>query len=168
MDSFVRSLFKNSGSFDSLEVKLVKEYKRRSALWAEYLGKNTSWPFFDIADTLVGRGEASYDAELLEKRLSDLNDIDPLLYPKRLAESVIRWNSLKQKEMVNLPDPYLPLQLLFQRGCNSFYPEMSMIFFEGGGSINLSRTEDGNLNYLLSQEPWISEEEIAALQAHYP
>lgn len=164
MDDFVKSLFSKMGGYQADEARLMKEFKRRSAMWAEFLGHPAKWPFLDIATTLVDRGEAVYDTELLEKRLKDLETVDTQFMSKKFAELIIRWESLSEKDQVFLPDPFLPLQIMYQRGCNYFNPHGNMVMFRGGGSVRLSSKPNGDLSNVLAQEPWISEEEIATLQ----
>lgn len=134
-------------------------------MWAEFLGHPSKWPFVDIATALVERGEAVYDKDLLEKRLHDLESVDTNFMSRKFAELIIRWESLSKKDQVILPDPFLPLQLMYQRGCNDFGPHGGMIMFRGGGSISLTARPNGDLSNMLSQDSWISEVEITALQA---
>lgn len=164
MDSFVESLFRKAGRYGELEAFLMREYKRRSAMWADHLGLVSKWPYLDVAEALVERGEASYNQELLAKRLEDIESATPKAYPKRMANLIARWESLSEKPSIDLPDPFLPLQLVFQRGCNIFWPEARMVYFEGGGAINLQPKKDGDLSQIIAHDPWVSEEKIDELQ----
>ncbi len=164
MDSLVKSLFSNSALYGETDALLMREYKRRSALWAEFLGLNSKWPYLDIAQALVDRGEARYDQALLEKRLTDLEEVSRKAWPKRLGKLIVSWESLSEREPVNLPDPFLPLKLVYQRGCNFFGPQGSTVEFAGGGTIHLGPAPNGDLSKVIDHGPWISDEEIADLQ----
>lgn len=68
-------------------IALMREYPRRSALWAQALDRMEQWPFFDIAAAVDP--EAQVDEELLGSVLDSLE---------------------------GLPDPFEPLLAVHERG----------------------------------------------------
>lgn len=117
--------------------KLMHEYLRRAALWAQELGGTTRWPFFDIA----GRWAPDVDvpaevAEELEKQIGPhINSWDAV--PSRAA---LRWAAMLDAGVsipAHLEDPFEPLLLMFERGGGQ---TTEAGFIDLGGSSVLQET----------------------------
>jgi hypothetical protein len=98
-------------------VRLMAEYLRRAALWAEALDATGEWPFFDIASHLAPSVHVPEDqGKELESLISNR-----IGWPSvdRLARATMHWAAL-QDAGVPLPpglaDPYEPVLLMFDRG----------------------------------------------------
>jgi hypothetical protein len=97
--------------------KLMREYLRRSALWANHLNATNEWPFFDIAGRLAPDIEPPSE---LSKRLED-GIIERTGWPshRTVARAALRWAALLDAGMSlppDLDDPFEPLLLMFDRG----------------------------------------------------
>ncbi|MGL4497579.1 MAG: hypothetical protein ACRCU2_00830 [Planktothrix sp.] len=136
-------------------VVLLQEYLRRAALWAEALNCTDEWPFFDVVAHLSPSLQPeNHHLERLEQHFSQVP-----FYVTEVIEKTCRWfvfwegvkksseyhkflDSLKQhNNRVNLgmfldvlcfndlPHPYEPLILLYERG-GIFYSEHGFFCFE--------------------------------------
>jgi hypothetical protein len=98
-------------------VRLMAEYLRRAALWAQALDATDEWPFFDIADHLAPAVHTPED---------EAKDLEVLIHNHigwptvdQTARAILRWAALKDSEVPLPPgmdDPYEPLLLMFDRG----------------------------------------------------
>ncbi|MDH6227251.1 hypothetical protein [Streptomyces sp. MJP52] len=96
---------------------LMREYLRRAALWAQTYGREEDWPFFDVTEWV----DPSFRLEAeLEGELEDFLDQKvPTPSTSRACRGVVRWAALKDRaegSAAELPDPYQPLLLMFERG----------------------------------------------------
>ncbi|MFG2842795.1 hypothetical protein ACGF12_06415 [Kitasatospora sp. NPDC048296] len=104
--------------------RLMVEYLRRAALWAEVLGGPPRWPYFDIAGALAP--EVRVDpatAERLEKYVEEHVDGVSAVFVCRAA---VRWATLRNTPGVQLPvlpDPFEPLLLMYERGGEVLYDD---------------------------------------------
>ncbi|MGW4651608.1 hypothetical protein [Kitasatospora sp. NPDC004289] len=96
--------------------RLMREYLRRAARWAEAVGGTDVWPFFDLAGLVdpgvqVEAGVAGQLAALVE-RLGEGSG------GARICRAAVRWASLGEDARcaVGLPDPYEPLVAMVERG----------------------------------------------------
>jgi hypothetical protein len=98
-------------------VRLMAEYLRRAALWAQALDAADEWPFFDVATHLAPTVHVPED---------EARDLEVLIYNHigwpsvdRIARATLRWGALKDAgapRPPDLDDPYEPLLLMFDRG----------------------------------------------------
>jgi hypothetical protein len=113
-------------------VRLMAEYLRRAALWAQALDATDDWPFFDITAHLAPAVHTPED---------EAKDLEVLIYNHvgwpsvdRIARAALRWAAMKDAE-VRLPpgmdDPYEPLLLMFDRG-GAWTTEAGFIDVDGG------------------------------------
>jgi hypothetical protein len=98
-------------------IRLMAEYLRRAALWAQALDATDEWPFFDIAAHLAPSVHVPDD---------QAKELEALIYNRvgwpsvdRSCRAALRWAALQDSD-VSLPpvldDPYEPLLLMFDRG----------------------------------------------------
>ncbi|MGW0737017.1 hypothetical protein [Streptomyces sp. NPDC002851] len=96
---------------------LMREYMRRAALWAQAYGAEDVWPFFDIAEYVDPTVQLDADvAAELEQFLSSGIGRNSV---KRTCQGAVRWAALRSTAKVDLPDlpdPYEPLLLMYERG----------------------------------------------------
>ncbi|MBU2667450.1 hypothetical protein KOI35_28455 [Actinoplanes bogorensis] len=90
---------------------LLKEYFRRAALWAEAYGCDSHVPFFDIAACVDPDVRADQDV---------VDDVVAKVSPGgrtvvRIVPYILHWAALGARPDIDLPDPYEPLLLLFER-----------------------------------------------------
>ncbi|MFE3720850.1 hypothetical protein [Streptomyces cyaneofuscatus] len=95
---------------------LMREYLRRAALWAQVCGAEESWPFFDIAERLDAAITTPPDvAAELEQLLQSLAPASL----RTTCRGAVRWPALLAAHRglsAELPDPYEPLLLMYERG----------------------------------------------------
>ena len=98
-------------------VRLMAEYLRRTALWAQALDATSEWPFFDIAAHLEPSIQVPEDQakelELLIYSHIGWTSVD------RLVRAALHWAALKDAGIPTPPgleDPYEPILLMFDRG----------------------------------------------------
>ncbi|MEV4877215.1 hypothetical protein [Streptomyces cyaneofuscatus] len=95
---------------------LMREYLRRAALWAQEYGAELSWPFFDIAEHVDAAITTPPDvAAELEKLLQSLAPASL----RTTCRGAVRWPALLAAHRglpADLPDPYEPLLLMYERG----------------------------------------------------
>jgi hypothetical protein len=123
-----------SNSRECSHILLFKEYIRRAALWFKALNielKGSGWPVFDIA--------AQID-QSIEDETEDENFIKCLTtgtyYTKVLCLYYVHWSMIKDRPEVtrfNLPEPYEPIIIMFERGCSFPRKEFNIYDFWGGG-----------------------------------
>jgi hypothetical protein len=97
--------------------KLMKEFLRRSAWWADYLNATSEWPFFDIAGHLAPDIEPPADlSKQLEESIAERTG-----WPshRTVARAALRWAALLDAAAPlppGLEDPFEPLLLMLDRG----------------------------------------------------
>ena len=97
---------------------LMREYLRRAALWAQAYEAEEEWPFFDVTEFVdpTFRLDPEVDADLEEF----LSHKVPTPSTARTCRGAVRWAALKAEQseagLPDLPDPYEPLLLMYQRG----------------------------------------------------
>ncbi|WP_406399796.1 hypothetical protein [Streptomyces uncialis] len=92
---------------------LMREHMRRAALWAEAYGAPEYWPFFDVAQF------AEPDLVLDDEVESELDEFVKTVTPSSirvLCRAAVRWASVQAKELPDLPHPYEPILIMFERG----------------------------------------------------
>jgi hypothetical protein len=108
---------------------LLEEFLRRAALWAEVLGiidlPGTGWPLIDYStyiDSSLKIDEDNDDFDELSAQAEELLvEGSPSYYAKKVCVYFVHWAMIKDRPEVtihNLPDPYEPLIVLYERGCN--------------------------------------------------
>ncbi|WP_234327063.1 hypothetical protein [Streptomyces sp. NRRL WC-3742] len=130
---------------------LMVEYLRRAALWAEVLGGPSKWPFFDIAGAVAPEVRIAPEvAEQLEDFLvANVGGIGT----ERACMAAVRWATLQDTpgvQLPDLPDPFEPLLLVYERGGEVIADE-SRTFNFGGRSVRIKPWQEH-----LSAEPAIS------------
>ncbi|MET8468980.1 hypothetical protein ABZY90_00720 [Streptomyces sp. NPDC006422] len=117
-----------TASFDHSRSRalLMREYLRRSALWARHYGADNVWPFFDIAEHVDASVQLSPDVA---------SDLDGLLRGgigpnsvERTVAGAVRWAELRRQgctDLPDLPEPYEPLLLMYERG-GGFYVDQAI------------------------------------------
>ncbi|MET9919409.1 hypothetical protein ABZZ04_20245 [Streptomyces sp. NPDC006435] len=96
---------------------LMREYMRRAALWAQACGAEEKWPFFDVTEFV---DPAFRPAPEVESELEDYvahNVGTPST--ARTCRGAVHWAALRERGGVglpDLPDPYEPLLLMYERG----------------------------------------------------
>lgn len=113
-----------TGRRDS-RVALMKEFLRRSALYSEACDLADRWPFFDIA--------ASVDPNTPEVPVP--GDLLAIGLPPRVRDTIrwmLRWAASPPRAHAELPDPYEPLLLFFERG-GGFTVENRMVDVDSAG-----------------------------------
>jgi hypothetical protein len=111
--------------------KLMMEYLRRAALWAQELDAARDWPFFDIAAHIAPGVVPPQDLA---------SQLDTLIYEhigwptvQECCRAALRWAALLDSGRPlpdHLPDPYEPLLLVFERG-GGFFTEHGFIDVDG-------------------------------------
>lgn len=117
-------------------VRLMKEYLRRSALWTQASGGSGDWPFYDIA-ACTARA-TPIEPGLLDDVIDRLGRSGAGELDRRVARFMIAFAALEERP-VDLPDPYEPLLMMFERG-GGFHRE--------AGSIRIGYTTG------IPQESW--------------
>ncbi|MFD9688047.1 hypothetical protein ACFWXO_20070 [Kitasatospora sp. NPDC059088] len=117
--------------------RLMVEYLRRASLWAEVLGGPPKWPIFDIAGALAP--DVQVDAELAERLeeflLANVGGIET----ENACHAAVRWATLRDTPGVrlpDLPDPFEPLLLVYERGGEVIADE-SRAFNFGGRAVRI-------------------------------
>ncbi|MGW7022602.1 hypothetical protein ACWGGS_25125 [Streptomyces decoyicus] len=119
---------------------LMREYLRRAALWVQELQKeehrpffdvaqSDRWPFFDIAQRVDPLVRA--DEEVASRLDEFLSEHASSLLVGRVCRAALNWKSLSEESLAkfpDLPDPFEPLILLFERG-GGFWIENGFIDF---------------------------------------
>ena len=118
--------------------RLMAEYLRRAAYWAEALDATDEWPFFDLVAHLAP------SVHVPEEQAEDLEALiyNHIGWPSvdQTARTALRWASLKDAGVPlppGLEDPYEPLLIMFDRG-GAWTTEAG--FIDVGGSAVRRRT----------------------------
>lgn len=94
-------------------MRLMQEYLRRSALWAQALGCTEYWPFFDIASFVDPDARVDEEtAAAVRRRMGEggARPLDATIVRYMLDFSVLEnWPD-------GLPDPFEPLLMVYERG----------------------------------------------------
>ncbi|HJD85711.1 hypothetical protein [Kitasatospora aureofaciens] len=96
---------------------LMIEYLRRAALWAEMSGGAPRWPYFDIAGTLAP--DVQMDPEVTERLEEYIEDHVEGVSAEFVCRAAVRWATLQDTpgvQLPDLPDPFEPLILMYERG----------------------------------------------------
>lgn len=117
------------------QIALLQEYLRRAALWAKTLDCTEQWPFFDIAAIAVGVDPSqradNAQVEVLRHHFSQA-PFYTIGIIENTCEWFLHWQVVKNQPEVrkfNLPDPYEPLIILYERG-GIFSTEHGLFNFE--------------------------------------
>lgn len=137
-------------------VALMREYLRRSALWAQVLGHTDKWPFDDWARYVDLEKRPSVDlVERLEKQLS-VAPINRLI--QDTCHWMLNWSALHRDNLhdfADLPTPFAPLLYFYERG-GHFYSEHGYVYIE---HVGVQTTLRGWQAYV-RQEPYAVLDEI--------
>ncbi|MEV2278184.1 hypothetical protein AB0I72_21625 [Nocardiopsis sp. NPDC049922] len=100
--------------FRRSQARLLQEYLRRSAIWTQEI-QAQGWPFFDIAHWV------NPDVRAPEETVDDTLRALPgfvTFYVRRTVEWSLHFASLKDagEQLPDLPDPFFPLLLVYERG----------------------------------------------------
>ncbi|MFE0377874.1 hypothetical protein ACFW1M_20320 [Streptomyces inhibens] len=115
----------DSAAFDHANSRalLMHEYLRRSALWARAYRAEQSWPFFDIAEHVYAELQTPPDvAAEVEVVMAGLAPASL----KRTCRAAVRWAAVCDAcddLPADMPDPYEPLLLMYERGGGYFLEE---------------------------------------------
>lgn len=151
--------WKDDAAFDhrSARMRLMREFLRRSAWWAQQFGAPSAWPFYDMAD-YVAPGVTV--AEDLRIRLEELIRTQ-VGWPAAavVCRAAVHWAAVLDAGVRpdGGEDPYEPLLLFFERG-GLFTTESGFIEVSGGSVRRRSWQE-----YLDSKPADISPTALAAL-----
>ncbi|MFF3993609.1 hypothetical protein ACFYX8_09900 [Streptomyces cyaneofuscatus] len=102
---------------------LMREYLRRAALWAKAYGAEESWPFFDIAEYVDA--DITTPPKVAEELEQLLKDLAPASL-RTTCRAAVRWSALRDAHRdlpADLPDPYEPLLLMYERGGGYYLEE---------------------------------------------
>ncbi|ARF78234.1 hypothetical protein ACIG0C_11845 [Kitasatospora aureofaciens] len=122
-----------------LRISLMKEFLRRSALWAERLGSD-AWPFFDVAALIDSSVRA--DPELVELVLKSC-----ALQSAAVQQSCVgalHFAALQEtgRATPQLPDPYEPIISLFENGGGFTLDGTGMIDIDAAVSMSRGSLAD--------------------------
>lgn len=98
-------------------VLLMREFLRRSAAWVDYLGGSDTWPFIDLAERLDP--SVHIDEHLVQQLDEFISENVPEFRARKMCHAAARWAALREQtqvELPDLPDPYEPLVVLYERG----------------------------------------------------
>ena len=118
------------------QTALLHEHWRRMVKWTEFLNCREQWLFGDLASCIDSNLEI--DESKIQKLKQDLELLRMYLHPfiRRVCINFVRWETLKEGsslvEQSNLPDPYEPIILMFERG-GIFYTESGYFDLSGAG-----------------------------------
>lgn len=120
-------------------VALFKEYLRRMAAWSKELNYPQNWLFFDVGAQIDKEIRAeSWALRALEDYLTDYPDLGLMCDVYRWA---LHWAALESVMAFDLPAPYEPLLILYERG--GFFRENQRGFWEVSGSFGVPRGSIG-------------------------
>ncbi|MFF2143327.1 hypothetical protein [Kitasatospora sp. NPDC058190] len=117
--------------------RLMVEYLRRASLWAEVLGGPPKWPIFDIAGALAP--EVRVDPAVAERVEEFLMAHVGGIETENACRAAVRWATLRDTpdvQLPDLPDPFEPLILLYERGGEVIADE-SRAFNFGGRRVQI-------------------------------
>ncbi|WP_152471803.1 hypothetical protein [Nocardiopsis gilva] len=97
-------------------VALMREYLRRSALWAHHLDSSGRWPFFDVA--IIIDPEVRADEEIVERVKDHIEGQSQLPVVTDTCIWSLHFAALRSAAvpLPALPDLYEPLILMYERG----------------------------------------------------
>lgn len=124
---------------------LMREHMRRAALWADAYGAAEHWPFFDVAHFAEPDLLLDGDVE------SELDEFVTTVTPSSirvLCRAAVRWAAVRSGELPDLPHPYEPVVIMFERGGGYSIEEMIDLY---GVSVPY-----GDLTRSLKLEPFVS------------
>ncbi|WBP86507.1 hypothetical protein [Kitasatospora cathayae] len=128
--------------------RLMAEYLRRASLWAQVLGGPPRWPYFDIAGALAP--EVRVDPEVAERLEEYIEKHVEFVSAEFVCRAAVRWATLRDTpgvQLPDLPDPFEPLILMYERGGEVLYDD-SWAFNFGGRAVRITPWRDH-----LSAEP---------------
>ncbi|MFF2726518.1 hypothetical protein ACFVS9_01240 [Streptomyces sp. NPDC058008] len=102
---------------------LMREYLRRAALWAKAYDAEPSWPFFDIAEH-VDAGITT-PPDVVDELEGLLEELAPASL-RTTCRGAVRWAALQEARsdlLTNLPNPYEPLLVMYERGGGYYLEE---------------------------------------------
>ncbi|MER7107812.1 hypothetical protein [Streptomyces sp. NPDC000229] len=134
---------------------LLREFLRRSALWAQALDATDEWPFFDIAASVDPSVRAPSDlvAELDEYSADHV----PGLRARKLCQFALHWAALEDAGVESArrhANPFEPLLLLFERG-GAFNVENGVV------DLAMYRVPIGRWQSHVDEEPLASLDPVA-------
>ncbi|MFB6875467.1 hypothetical protein [Streptomyces sp. NPDC056323] len=96
---------------------LMREHMRRAALWAQAYGAEEQWPFFDVTEFVdpTFRLDPEIESELKDYVAHNVGTPSTA----RTCRGAVRWAALRERGGIglpDLPDPYEPLLLMYERG----------------------------------------------------
>ncbi|APR75678.1 Hypothetical protein A7982_01024 [Minicystis rosea] len=114
------------------QIALMFKLLRRMALWADVLGCRNRWPFFSVAEAIAA-GTESVRAILAQPEVASIESAVGKLpnQPHFICTWYVRWSAIEALEEVrafDLPEPYEPALLIFERG-GLFHIEQRMFQF---------------------------------------
>ncbi|MEU8462798.1 hypothetical protein [Streptomyces sp. NPDC029003] len=132
--------------------RLMREYLRRAAIWVQELQKaqpdplfdvaqSDRWPFFDLARYVDP--SVRPDSELAAELDAFLAEHSSSLLTGRICRAALNWASLSPEALAgfgDLPDPFEPLLLVFERS-GAFWIENGFIDFVAS-RVRLGSWED--------------------------
>jgi hypothetical protein len=123
--------FEESLDHNGSRLALMREYLRRSAMWAQALGCLDRWPFFDIA--VAADPSAKLDDESVEAVLAGLEGRGLRPIDERVIPYMLNFTTLRDWPQ-GLPDPFEPLLMVYERG-GSFGRESGLILIGHGDGV---------------------------------
>lgn len=132
-------------------MRLMREYLRRSALWARALGVPEDWPFFDIAE--VVDPAVQLDPNFAERFEQGLMERGAREQHREYCLWALRFSELGSVRQ-DLPDPFEPLVQVYERG-GVFGMEAGTINFVHGLIVSRRSIDEylkPDLHYDLSDE----------------
>ena len=117
------------------QVRLVQEYLRRSALWAERFGP-AEWPFYDVAKLV--EPEIRAPQIIVDETRSSISEV-ATYHVLHTVEWALHFAHLKDVGKINidLPSPFDSLMLAYERGDAINYTSAGFIEIDG---ISLPRS----------------------------
>lgn len=93
---------------------LIQEFLRRTALWSSMLPES-GWPFYDYAEELYPEIRALPEHV---NQLQSLLDVGLSVFVKSTCEYALHFRAIQQQKIIpfDLPDPFEPIILTFERG----------------------------------------------------
>jgi hypothetical protein len=105
--------FEESIKHNGSRLALMREFLRRSALWAQTLNCLELWPFFDIA--AAADPSAQLEEESVKAVLAGLVGRGMRPHDKRFIRFMLNFTTLREWPR-GLPDPFEPLLAVYERG----------------------------------------------------